>query len=126
MIYQLQMLNTDATLNNFFDIGSARFFAGKPVTLVMRILQPEKGNLRYVTDNAATFSINFTNSDGTTLSKTPTILDSGDRSIVTITLTGAETANLVGQDLTLNIDESGNESVAILQMALKSVKAGGC
>lgn len=126
MIYELQMLNTDATLNNFFDIGNARFVPNQPLKLVMRILQPEKNGLRYVPDSGATFSITFKNSDNTTFTKTPTVLDAGDRSIVEVSLTASETELLIGQNLTLEIDEAGETSVALLQMALKSAKAESC
>lgn len=126
MILSLQMLNSDATLNNFVDIGTARFVPNYSLDLVMRILQPQKGGLRYVPDAAATFSMDFKLSDGTTINKTPTVLDAGDRSILTVSLTDSETELLIGQNLTVEITEPGGVSVAVLQSGLQASKVSGC
>lgn len=123
MVLAMQMLNEDASLNSFFNIGSAQFIPGSPVKLVMRIMQTAR-DLRYIPDAAATFSLTLKNSDGTTLVKTPTILDAGDRSIVSVSLTGLETALLIGQNLTLTISEPSGNSAAQLPSAIQSAVMG--
>jgi len=126
MIFQLQMLNSDATLNALFDIDVAKFLPGQALTLNMRILQPERQGLRYVPASGVTFSMDFKMSDDTIITKTPIVLDASDRSLVTVTLSTAETTLLISQNLTLEITEGATTHVAILQMALQATKIKGC
>lgn len=125
MILTLQMLNEDATLNSFFDIGSAKFIPGVPVKLVMRLIQISR-DLRYVPDAASTFSLTLKKSDGTTLSKVPTFLDSGDRSLIVVNLSNVETQLLIGQNISVTITEPSGDSVAQLQSAITNANSLGC
>jgi hypothetical protein len=125
MVLALQMLNEDATLNNFMKIGSAQFIPGTPVKLVMRLMQTAR-DLRYVPDAAATFAMTLQNSDGTTLAKVPTFLDSGDRSLITVSLTGPETALLISQNLQVNVTEPSGVSAAQVQQGLQNANSLGC
>lgn len=125
MILKLQMLNEDATLNAFHDIGSAQFVPNQSVKLVMRLLQTQR-NLRYIPDAAATFSMDFLLSDDTVLTKVPTFLDAADRSLITVTLTALETALLIGQNLLVEVTEPGGVSSASLQSALQNASAETC
>lgn len=126
MVYKLQILNSDATLNNFFEITTARFSPGYDLKIVMRIIQPEKSGIRYIPESGATFSMDFKKSDGTTITKNPSVLNSDDRSILEVSLDETETADLIGQNLVLKIDENGTKSTAIAQMGLKVESLSGC
>lgn len=126
MVFSLDMLNSDAMLNNFFSIGTATFYKGKPITLVMRILQPQKSNLRYVLDSGATLSVTLNKSDGTTITKTPTFLDAGDRSLVKLELDSTDTELLIGQAIVLDITEGANQHVAVLQSAIQAAAIKDC
>ena len=119
------MLNEDAELNNFVDIGTAQFVPEQPLKLVMRLMQSLRP-LRYVPDAAATFAMDFQLSDGTTISKVPTFLDAGDRSLITVSLDATETELLIGQNLSVVITEPGGDSVASLPMALQNTNAASC
>lgn len=125
MILKLQMLNEDATLNNFQDIGSAQFVPETPLKLVMRLLQTQR-DLRYVPDVAATFSMDFQLSDGTILTKVPTFLDASDRSLLTVSLTALETELLIGQNLVVTVTEPSGNSVAALPSALQNAHLQTC
>lgn len=125
MILKLQMLNEDATLNNFQDIGSAQFIPGQPLKLVMRLLQTQR-DLRYVPADTATMEMSFLNSDGTTVDKVPTFLDDGDRSLVVVELDASETTLLIGQNLELTLTEGAVVSMAALQMALQNAHLQTC
>lgn len=125
MILKIQMLNEDATLNNFQDIGSAQFAPGVALKLVMRLQQTQR-DLRYVPDAAATFSMDFLLSDNTTLTKVPTFLDAGDRSLLVVELTDVETELLIGQNLVVEVTEPGGVSVASLPQALQNAHAQTC
>ena len=125
MVLSLQMLNEDASLNNFVGIGSAQFIPGAPVKIVMRLMQTAR-DLRYVPDVASTFAMVFKKSDGSTLAKVPTVLDASDRSLITVSLTGAETTLLIGQNLSVTVTEPSGDSVAQLQSALQNANSLGC
>lgn len=122
MVLDLKILNSDAELNSFFEIGNAMFNPGYPLTLNMRLYNPQR-NLRHVPDPGATFSLTLTNSDATTFTVIPVVLDAGDRSILTVDLTGVQTQNLIGQNLKLEINEGGELSLACAQMGLKAAKS---
>lgn len=125
MILKLQMLNEDATLNNFQDIGSAQFVPGHALTLVMRLMQTQR-DLRYVPDAAATMEITFQLSDGSELTKSLSFLDAGDRSLLEVELTDVETELLIGQNLVVEVTEPSGVSVAALPMALQNAHAQTC
>lgn len=122
MVLKLQMLNEDAILNNFQVIGSAQFIPGYELKLVMRLMQSAR-DLRHVPSSAATFSMTFLKSDNTTLTKTPTFLDAGDRSLLTVTLSALETQLLIGQNLSVEMTDGSVVSVASLQNALQNAHA---
>ena len=120
------MLNEDATLNNFVNVGSAQFTPNFPVKFVMRLIQQVR-DLRYVPSASATFSITFKLSDGTTLTKTPTFLDAGDRSLLTVSLSASETQLLIGQNLSVTVTDGSDVSAASLQNAIQNIHASmGC
>lgn len=122
MILELQILDQKAELNRFTVVGTALFKNGLPLTLNMRLFDPETG-LRYVPPATATFSIDFKMSDQTTVTKAPTVLDADDRSLLTTSLDASETALLIGQNLELTITDGAEVSVAIAQMAIKASKS---
>lgn len=125
MVLKLEMLNEDALLNAFHDIGSAQFVPGQSLKLVMRLQQTQR-NLRYIPNAAATFSMDFQLSDGTVLTKVPTFLDSSDRSLITVSLTDVETELLIGQNLVVEVTEPSGVSVASLPSALQNAQAQTC
>lgn len=126
MLFELQIINSDAVLNNFFEIGNATFVPGQPLKINMRIQQTER-DLRYVPTAAATFSMTLQTSDpNTSITVTPDFIDQGDRSLVTVSLTGTQTQNLISQGLTLEITDGTLSCVAIKQQGLKAVKTGDC
>lgn len=128
MVFELQILNSDAELNKFFDIKTASFVPGVPLTLCFRIAQPERDGLRYVPEAGTTFSMNFMTSDDTvTITKVPTQLDASDRSLITVELDATETQNLISQNLRLDISEpTAGNSVAFKQMALRVLRTDEC
>lgn len=121
MVFSLQMLNSDATLNDFRDIGTHQIVRGADTTIIMRILQPNKDEIRYIPDAGATFSIDLLKSDDTTLTKVPTQPFADDRSILQLTLTETETLDLISQNLNLQITEGSDISYAILQAGLQMI-----
>ena len=119
----LKVLNSDATLNTFFEIGSLNFHSGEDVTVFIRIFNESK-NLRHIPASGASYNITLTNSDGTTISKTPVPL-TDDRSILSFSITAAESADLISQDLKLEITDGG-VSIAKAQNGLTKITNGDC
>jgi len=127
MILTLKVLNEDASLNNWQDIGSAQIVRGSDAKLILQLFQADR-KIRYIPDAAATITMDLLNSDGTTLSKTATFPFADDRSIIQFTLSDAETALLIGQNLVVDVQEGSNTSIAVLSMGLQmiSTQQAGC
>ena len=122
----LKVLNSDAQLNTFLTYSSASLISGEDATIVLRIHDVNK-DLRYIPTTGATFTIDLLNSDGTTLTKTPTNPFTDDRSIISFDITAAESANLISQNITLSINESGSIKIANLNNGLsKTTLNGSC
>ena len=124
----LRVLNSDAEVNNFQYIGSSEFYSGEDFKVVLQIINANS-NLRRMMPSTASFSIDLLNSDGSTLTKTPTLSftgDPGDQSIVEFSVTAAESVNLISQDLKLTITEGSETKIAFLRQGLTKVLSGGC
>ena len=123
-----QVLNSDASLNNFIVTDSKPFIPGEEFDLVIRFINDEL-DLRYVppATNIATFTFNKT--DGTTFTKIASVLDSGDRSIVKMTISETESADLLGGNIIFELDINGNGSVikkGVVKNALARFIDAGC
>lgn len=128
MNYALKILNTDATLNNFQDIGSASLYKGASAEIVMQLFQADR-KIRYMPAAGAVVTLDLKKSDGTIITKTATFLFSpDDRSIIKITLTALETATLISQNLIAKIVEGASTSFAVAQAGLQmgSTSNEGC
>jgi hypothetical protein len=118
MLLTFKVLNHDATLNNWGEIGSAKIVRGSAAKIVLQIFQPEK-KIRYIPASGATLTVAFLNSDGTTLNKSATFAIADDRSIVEINLTASETATLISQNLIGTLTEGGVVTIILLQQGLQ-------
>jgi len=102
-----QILNSQATLNNYILLGSLNFVPGEGVTLVVKIINSQLG-IRYVVDNqAATVKFIFNKSNNATEEIAGTFL-TDDRSIVSVELSSAITEEVLGGNFTMEIDVQGN------------------
>lgn len=124
----MKVLNEDASLNNWQDMGgTVQIVRGADAKLILQLFQVDR-KIRYIPTIAAAITMDFMNSDGTTLSKTATFPFADDRSIIQIALTDSETANLISQNLIADIVEGSTTSIAILQMGLQMIspQQAGC
>lgn len=96
------VLNSDATLNNFQEIGQLEIFRGEEITMNIRIKNRQL-DLRYIPDAGAVVTFTFNTSSGT-LDKVATPL-TDDRSIVSMTLSETETADLLSGDIKFSVVE---------------------
>ena len=101
-----QILNSDATLNNFIDIGSKEFIPGEEFILVVRGINKEL-DLRYIPLSTTVATCTLLDIDGNTISKVATLM-TDDRSIMSIAITEAESDTLASGTITFSLDELGD------------------
>lgn len=120
----LEILSKNPQLNSFLVGKQFTFAAGETAKVIMRLMQPDK-NIRYIPDVAATITIDLKKSDGTLLTKTCAFTFADDRSIIEFDLTAAETADVIGQNLIVKVQEGSNVQLAMLQYGLSKVITDG-
>lgn len=123
-----QILNTDATLNNFEELTSAEFIPGEQFRLVIRLLDTTK-DLRYVPASSTILTLILQKTDGTELEKTATVLDAGDRSIQYVDISELESEDLLGGNIQLKLDIAGdgtNIRKGMIYNGLQKVITGDC
>lgn len=99
-----KILNSDAVLNSWREIGSLDFQPGESQTLQLRIFDLSEG-IRYTPPSGTTMTVTFNTTTGT-LEKIAT-LNSDDRALATIALTPSETQDMIGGNFTFSLDEGG-------------------
>jgi len=120
-----KMLNSEAELNSFKEVGSVDFMPGANLKIVFMLFNPQEG-IRYVPGAAAEVKVTLPTANGE-LEKDASFLDAGDRSLIELELSQAETEELTGGNLTFIVDELGDGSVitkGYIQLALRRMTAG--
>ena len=127
MVLTLRALNDDATLNNWAAQGSSQAVRGADAKLIFQLWQVDR-KIRYVPTSGATITVDLLKNDGTILTKTATYPFVDDRSIIQFTLSEAETAVLISQNLVVKIAEGSDTTFAILQQGLQVIPTSqvGC
>ncbi|MCG3175359.1 MAG: hypothetical protein MOGMAGMI_00288 [Candidatus Omnitrophica bacterium] len=107
-----QVLNSDATLNNFKVLGSKSFIPGETITLVIRIINSEN-NLRYIPPSAAIKTLIFNKKDGTELVIDDADITSfaDDRSILSTIISDTDSEDLMGGTFKFILDINGDGTV---------------
>jgi hypothetical protein len=123
------VLNSSATLNSFYEIGSLEFIPGSQIRLVVKLLQSQTPNLlRFIPeDPAATLHLDMPLTDGTFDQVTMTAF-SGDRSMWYADLSEAFTEDLASGNVTFTLDALGDGSVmmkGLIKNALSLTITGG-
>ena len=122
-MYTARILNNSATLNYFQEMSAAEFVPGENLTLIFRLHQPDI-NLRYIPNSSAIVTFTFNLSDGTTLDVVG-VPNSDDRSIMTISISAANSALLLGGNVPFEIDMTGDGSnikKGLIQNALQRIQ----
>jgi len=109
-MFAAHLLNSDAELNTFFEIQSLEFVPGTQIVLALKLYNVQK-NLRYIPPVTSILKIYMQKTDGTELEKTMAIIDADDRSMWNVTLTSADTTDLIGGNIRFELDPNGNGSV---------------
>lgn len=122
MVLGANVLNSDATLNWFFQISSLDFVPGSAAKLVIQLIDLQK-DLRYVANSAATLTFTLNETDGSTVTKTGTILDSGDRSLWYVNLASSDTQNLLSGNFLFTLDVLGDGTDLISGQVVNGVRS---
>lgn len=116
------LLNPNASLNSFKIINSVEYVPGAPLTLIMQLFDDVE-QLRYIPPTTARVSAVFNNVDNTTLSVLGTAF-AQDGSMLTFSLSAAQTTNLFGGNILIQVDMQGdgtNVQQGIVQNVLGTV-----
>jgi len=120
------IINKEASLNNFKEIGSVSFIPGEQILVNFRVYDQDN-DIRYVLPATADVVLTFNLVDGESLSKTASIIDSQDLSMWSVELSEIETQNLLGGNSQFEIDVLGDGSVVkkgIINNGLQRVVTG--
>ena len=120
MLLTLHALNSDATLNNFTNVQTIEFAGGASTDFVFQLIQPDK-SIRYIPNTGSTASITFKNSDNSTFTINGTFIFPDDRSIIKVSLTPAQTLNLISQYIKVVLTEGSTTSYAVLETAIQRI-----
>lgn len=126
-----KLLNSHASLNEFKYLDTLEFMVGSPLRMAFRLYDTQHSE-RHVPADTAIVKVTFNLTDGETLEKTASFIDDGDRSMLVVELTGTETENLMGGNVTFTLDDAGDGSAIVkgwIQLALSKISTSspcGC
>ncbi len=119
------ILNSEASLNNHFKLGTKEFFPGDEFTIVIRIMDKEQ-EIRYVPDADVVLTVIFNNLDGTELEieDADITVFENDRSIISIDISEAQSLNLAGGSFTFVLVEDGVTKKGLVKSGLSRYLIG--
>lgn len=126
------LINPEATLNNYYPQASIDFLPGTAIQAAFQLTQPSKSyspapwpqGIRFVCPSTAVVTFTLNNADGTTFTVTGAFIDAGDRSLISMSLTAAQTVNLLSGSIQFSIDLLGDGTKivgGVIQNALHRV-----
>jgi hypothetical protein len=122
------VLNSDATLNNFIVIGTKEFISGSAFTLVLRTINTELSDLRYVPASTSTIKIIVQKSNGAEVEISGTY-ETDDRSISRYQIDATQSETIIGGNIQFKIDVLGDGTQIIkgfVQNGLSKLIDGDC
>lgn len=106
----IQMINTQATLNAYQVISSQAYIPGETVNLNFQFINPDY-SIRYIPGTAATCTVTFQTTDGTELVKSAAMLfNPDDRSIWQVVLSPSDSTVVIGNNFLATLDVTGDGS----------------
>ena len=122
-----RLLNSDASLNNFIEIQTINYVPGEDFDVVFRLFLDQL-DIRWVPPATATVTVDILLNDGTTLTKTASLVDADDRSMWTFSVDSTESVDLAGFNMGINVDilDDGTEiKKAVIQNSLSKILLSG-
>lgn len=124
-----RLLNSDASLNNFIYLETINYVSGEDFDIVFQLFSDQLG-IRYIPPATATVTIDILKSDGTTLTKSASVLSTDDRSIWKVSIDGTESDDIAGFNIGINVDvldDTTDIKKAIIRTGLsKQILSGDC
>lgn len=124
-----KLINSEATLNSFFEISNVQYVAGENLTVSFR-LHDRQRDIRYIPNAAATVNVSYVDTSNATISVAASQIDADDRSMWTVSFTQAQTLVIATNSLQVSVDELGDTtdiSLTILENVLvKNTLTGTC
>lgn len=103
-----KLINDAASLNNFNYISAIEYMiGGTGATLNFQILDPQTG-MRFIPPSTAVVKVTFNNQDSTTFEKTGSFISALDQSLIAVTLTQSDLAQLLDGNLNFTVDLLGD------------------
>lgn len=118
-----KILNSSASLNEFRYLNTVEFVPGGEVRFAFRLWDLQL-NERHVPPTTAIVTLTFNDTDGNEIDKIATVINAGDISMMYVDLTSAETAILLGGNITFEVDVLGDATKiekGLIQTALSKV-----
>lgn len=120
------VLNSEATLNNFDVVKTVDFIAGYTFRLVIRLKQPQHPTkLRYVAASGATLTASLPKKNGNSLQLSMTPLPD-DRSIWSVTVSDTDSEDLMSGNFTFVLTEGSAVTSGWVENGLALVITGSC
>lgn len=122
-----KLLNSEASLNDFFTLGALDFVPGETVDIALQIFLSQR-DIRYIPPAPATLTATFIDSDGVEFEVEAEVIDADDRSMWMISLTPTQTETLAGQNIELTLDVEGNGTIiykTLMENVLSRVNLSG-
>lgn len=105
---KIKLLNEQASLNNFSYVEVKEYIAGQPVNLKIQVTDSETKQ-RLIPATNANLIATFQKRDGTELVVAGSMLfNPDDRSMWLIALSGAQTLDIVGANIRIDLDFNGS------------------
>lgn len=128
---KIQLINSEASLNSFFNVGNYIYVPGENLSIAFRLFHLER-DIRFVAVNpAATITVSFPIKSSTTpLSIVATEIDALDRSMWAISLTPAQTLDLSGSNMEVLYNSDGAGALVYKTVArsalTRTILSGDC
>ncbi len=124
----IQLINDQATLNNFYPIDLKEYVAGQALTFNFQILD-DQSNSRFIPSDTATCTVTIQNSDGTETDLEAEFLfdeaTAKDHSFFKVSLTGPQTTALVGGNFIVTVEDGDNVYTGMAINALAKITFDG-
>lgn len=122
----IQLLNSDAQLNNYQSLSGISYIPGSDLTIVAQLRLSQLG-IRYIPPVGVMVEFTFKTRSGTDLVLPAVELDPMDRSIYKLVLTPAQTIEIVGSNFVVTVTDGTAISKGLAQNVLaRNIIDGDC
>lgn len=113
-----QILNTDAVLNNYQVVGVFEFLPGETKTLQLKLFDEEQ-EIRYTPETGTTMDVTFNTTTGTLVKSG--VLNTDDRSMVSVALDASDTNSMIGGSFTFTLTKGADIKKGIVKNGIRKI-----